>query len=164
MVFKFNLSLFAYAVSQLVVIVQGSSNASDPAIACYNTSLPDIPPSTDNRTIPWGSPSIIFDDGSTCCDSLDEVRAGIDEIAPQLLQLLGMRAAYVREATRFKATRDTVDVPARDAQVIQDAVDQAPNFKLPQTIAQAVFEAIINSSVPFEECVFDEFDQTEGEQ
>lgn len=90
---------------------------------------------------------------TTCCSSLDEVRAGIDVVDAQLLSLLAQRAAFVREATRFKSTHDTVDVPSRDQQVIDNAMANATAFHLPQTIAKAVFTAIINTSVPFELCV-----------
>lgn len=34
--------------------------------------------------------------------------------------------------------------------------------RLPETIARAVFEAVINASVPFEQCVFGEFDDDCG--
>jgi len=56
---------------------------------------------------------------------------------------------------------EDVDVPSRDAAVIQGAVDAANGTSppLPQVIARGVFEAIINSSVPFEECVFESFDR-----
>ena len=66
-----------------------------------------------------------------------------------------IRAAFVREATRFKSTHDTVDVPSRDQQVIDNAMANATAFHLPQTIAKAVCTAIIivNTGVPFELCV-----------
>lgn len=63
------------------------------------------------------------------------------------------RAALVREATRFKSTRDAVDVPARNAEVINRSVDGSVEVHLPQVIARAVLTAIINSSVAFELCV-----------
>lgn len=59
----------------------------------------------------------------------------------------------MREATRFKATHDTVDVPSRDRQVIEQAVESAPQYNLPQVIARGVYSAIINASVKFELCV-----------
>lgn len=54
---------------------------------------------------------------------------------------------------------EAVDVPARDQAVIQGAVDAANTTTppLPATIARAVFEAIINASVPFEQCIFGEY-------
>ncbi|TFK31873.1 chorismate mutase [Crucibulum laeve] len=131
----------------------GSTSTSDDfAAACYSEPLPLLPVSPDNRTIPWGIPSIVTGN-TTCCSSLDEVRAGIDAVDAQLLSLLSQRAAFVREATRFKATHDVVDVPSRDQQVNDGAVADAPAVNLPQTIARAVFSAIINASVPFELCI-----------
>ncbi|KUJ18199.1 uncharacterized protein LY89DRAFT_614785, partial [Mollisia scopiformis] len=132
-----------------------AANSSD---ACYATTLPPLPTSiaSGNRTIPWGSPALTLPNGTLCCGSLDQVRDGIDDVDTQLLQLLALRAGYVREATRFKATLDAVDVPSRDLEVIQDAVDAANSTTppLPATIAKSVFEAIINASVPFEQCIF----------
>lgn len=64
-----------------------------------------------------------------------------------------------REATRFKATLDTVDDPSRDAAVIAGAVAAANTTAspLPKTIARILFTAILNTSVPFEECVYEQF-------
>jgi len=52
-----------------------------------------------------------------------------------------------------------VDVPSRDEEVIQAAVNasSATKPRLPEIIAVGVFEAIINSSVPFEKCLFGEY-------
>ena len=161
-----------------------NSTTADFANACYNSTLPSTIPSTANRTIPWGNPSFKFSNGSICCSSLAQVRVGIDEIDEKLLTLLSQRlappssqsdvvfarylltddlvcsarAAYVREATRFKETYATVDNPTRDAQVVNEAVEEAPAMGLPQTIAAAVFETIINSSVLFEQCVVRKLD------
>ena len=63
------------------------------------------------------------------------------------------RAAFVREATRFKAMHNLVDDPARDSQVIDGAVANATSLHLPGAIAKAVFTEIINASVAFELCV-----------
>ncbi|KAH7920603.1 hypothetical protein BV22DRAFT_1097865 [Leucogyrophana mollusca] len=141
--------IFTFLCTYLQLVRASSESVEE----CYGKNLPCFPPSNENRTIPWGQPSIRQADGSTCCSSLDEVRAGIDSIDAQLLALLSQRAAYVREATRFKATLDSVDVPSRDQEVIQGAEANATRYNLPQTIAREVFEAIINSSVPFEYCV-----------
>ncbi|KAG2037919.1 chorismate mutase, partial [Suillus americanus] len=120
---------------------------------CYFVPLPSIPPSTANRTVPWGEPTIQYANGTTCCSSLDEIRENLDTIDAQLLQLLSTRASYVREATRFKATVADVNDPSRNHQVIQGAIDDAPSVHLPQIVAEIVYEGIINSSVLFEECI-----------
>ncbi|CAL3972882.1 unnamed protein product [Diplocarpon coronariae] len=130
---------------------------------CYNSPLPPLPSfaSTQNRTIPWGAPTFALPNGTLCCDSLSQIRAGIDDVDAQLLELLAMRAAYVREATRFKGTLATVDVPSRNTVVIEGAVNSSreTNPRLPETIARAVFETIINASVPFEKCIYGSFEE-----
>jgi hypothetical protein len=63
------------------------------------------------------------------------------------------RAAYVREATRFKSTRDAVNDPSRNEAVLQQAQQQAIHIGMPVTIARAAMEAILDSSVAFEECI-----------
>ncbi|KAG4435554.1 hypothetical protein IFR05_008965 [Cadophora sp. M221] len=141
-------------------IVLGASNTN--TSSCYGSPLPPLlaSASSENRTIPWGTPAFTLPNGTVCCNSLAQVRLGINEINAQLVELLAQRAAYVREATRFKATLDTVDVPARDAEVIEGAVNASRTTtpRLPETIARAVFETIIDASVSFEKCFFAEFD------
>ncbi|KAG2158709.1 chorismate mutase [Suillus bovinus] len=129
----------------------------DPSDKCYFNPLPSIPTSTANRTVPWGQPTIQFANGTTCCSSLNEIRVQLDTIDAQLVQLLSTRASYVREATRFKSTVSDVNDPSRNQQVIQGAVDAAPSVHLPQIVAEVVYEGIINSSVTFEECIFNTY-------
>lgn len=71
-------------------VFASNEKSTDFAQTCYGESLPDLPQSEDNRTVPWSTPSIV-NKTSTCCSSLDEVRAGIDTIDAQLLQLLSQR-------------------------------------------------------------------------
>lgn len=59
----------------------------------------------------------------------------------------------MREATRFKSTRASVNVPSRNREVVEQAEQQAIHIGMPVTIARAAFEAVLNSSVPFEQCV-----------
>ncbi|KAG0693013.1 hypothetical protein DFH29DRAFT_438397 [Suillus ampliporus] len=139
---------------QIIVLVVASS---DPSQKCYFAPLPSIPPSKDHRNIPWGKPTIQYTNGTTCCSSLDEIRDHLDIIDAQLLQLLSTRASYVREATRFKTTLADVNDPFRNKEVIQGAVHDAPSVHLPQIVAQKVYEGLINSSVLFEECIFNTY-------
>ncbi|CAI7605042.1 unnamed protein product [Penicillium glandicola] len=130
--------------------------------ACYGSNVISAP-SADHRPVPWGTPSVHFSslNGTltACCDSLDEIRSALDDIDNQILDLLNQRAAYVREATRFKPTRDSVNVPSRNEAVLKQAEEQAVHIGVPVTIARAAIGAILNSSVPFEECIFDSYDQ-----
>ena len=119
-----------------------------------------------------GNPNIV-NRSKMCCSSLDEARAGIDAIDAQLLSLLAQRCVFTHSLSlrvfltswnqlepllyaklrAFKSTHDTVGVPSRDRQVVDDAMANATAFHSPQKIAKAVFTAIINTSVPFELCL-----------
>jgi len=95
-----SLSLLALSAGLLTSGASSSTlytrNASNISLtACYGATLPSIPPSAVNRTVPWGSPSVHFSslNGtlSTCCESLDQVRDALDEIDSKLLDLLNQR-------------------------------------------------------------------------
>lgn len=53
------------------------------------------------------------------CASLAEVRAGIDAIDEQLVELLARRAMLVMDATRFKRDAAEAAAPARQRQVLE---------------------------------------------
>ncbi|OQE40116.1 hypothetical protein PENCOP_c006G03408 [Penicillium coprophilum] len=145
-------------VAFLALAVAGSiANAS--TNTCYGSNVISTP-SADHRPVPWGTPSVHFSSNgtpTTCCDSLDEIRTALDDIDNEILSLLNRRAAYVREATRFKSTRASVNVPSRNEAVLKQAEQQAVEIGVPVTIARAAMGAILNSSVPFEECIFDAY-------
>ncbi|CZT02859.1 uncharacterized protein RAG0_09853 [Rhynchosporium agropyri] len=152
----------------VLATVSGTETKDCNVSSCYASPLPPLSPLslTTSRPTPWGKPAFTLPNGTLCCDSLTQVRAGINAIDAQLVELLAQRAAFVREATRFKRTIDSIDVPARDREVIEGAVNASRKTepRLPETIARAVFEAIINASVPFEECVFGESEAGCGEE
>jgi isochorismate pyruvate lyase len=55
----------------------------------------------------------------TDCNSLEEVRAGIDHLDEQIVGLLGQRALYVRAAAAFKSSAADVAAPDRFAAMLQ---------------------------------------------
>jgi isochorismate pyruvate lyase len=55
------------------------------------------------------------------CNSLNEIRKGIDELDEQIVALLAKRAMFVKDAARFKANSFQVAAPARQAQVFAKA-------------------------------------------
>ncbi|KAJ5198929.1 Chorismate mutase [Penicillium cf. griseofulvum] len=148
----------------LPAIAGSAANANTNTDACYGSNV-ILEPSADHRPVPWGAPSVHYSlNGTliTCCDSLDEIRTALDDIDDEILDLLNRRAAYVREATRFKSTRASVNVPSRNAAVLKQAEQQAVHIGVPVTIALAAMGAILNSSVPFEQCIFDAYNQSHG--
>lgn len=49
-----------------------------------------------------------------------------------------------------------MNVPSRNEAVLKQAEQQAVHIGVPVTIARAAIGAILNSSVPFEECIVSE--------
>ena len=53
------------------------------------------------------------------CGSLDEVRAGMDEVDRQIIALITKRVGYVREAAKFKTSVENVAAPERVEAVLK---------------------------------------------
>lgn len=79
-----------------------TATKADFASQCYTSPLPPLTPSTENRTIPWGSPEFVLPNGTTCCTSLAQVRAGIDDVDAQLLSLLALRCVTYEASCPFQ--------------------------------------------------------------
>ncbi|CAE6537101.1 unnamed protein product [Rhizoctonia solani] len=124
---------------------------------CYNSPLPNIPPANDTRSIPWGTPGVELANGTTCCDSIEEVRARIADTDQQILQLLGERAGYVREAGRFKSNRSSVFNQAANDVVVQRALNASKADHIPETIAVEVYNKILETMLAFEYCSYDSY-------
>ncbi|EAS36626.3 uncharacterized protein CIMG_01980 [Coccidioides immitis RS] len=158
------LGLFIYLPLALLGCVAASPNGWDRVQACYAEELPPLRANPMAREIPWGTPSVHFSslNGtlSTCCESLDGVREALDEIDKQFLELLNRRMAYVQEATRFKHTRESVNVPARNKQIVERAKREAVRLGMPVSVAKAVYETVLKAGIRFEECIFDEYEES----
>lgn len=88
--------------------------------------------------------------GSGQCESLDEVRANIDRLDHQIVQLLSERSRYVQEAVRFKATAADVEAPKRVEQVIGKVRALAYEHGLQPHVAERVYRAMIGASIELE--------------
>jgi isochorismate pyruvate lyase len=53
------------------------------------------------------------------CRSLDEIRAGMDDIDRQIVALIATRVEYVREAAKFKTSLENVAAPERVEAVLK---------------------------------------------
>jgi isochorismate pyruvate lyase len=81
------------------------------------------------------------------CESLQEIRAGIDELDEQIVALLAHRAMFVKDAARFKANSFQVSAPARQAQVFEKARALATKSNLGFTGLEDVVEATYRTMV-----------------
>ncbi len=77
------------------------------------------------------------------CQSLDEVRACIDRLDGQIVQLLGERSQYVKQAAAFKKDTDAVKAPARVEAVIEKVRGLAIANELNPLVAEQVYRAMI---------------------
>jgi isochorismate pyruvate lyase len=81
------------------------------------------------------------------CNSLDEIRKGIDGLDEQIVALLAKRAMYVKDAARFKANSFQVSAPARQAQVFAKARILATKHNLGFSGLEDVVEATYRTMV-----------------
>ena len=84
-----------------------------------------------------------------------EVRAGVDATDRDLVALLRTRFGYMDAAARIKTRRDAVRDEGRKAQVIANATAAARAAGLPEGLAPALWELLVEASIAYE---FDAFD------
>jgi chorismate mutase len=84
------------------------------------------------------------------CKTIEEVRAAIDDIDARIVSLLAERRGYVLQAGRFKASPETVRVPAREAQVIANVKALAYRAGIEPDLVEALYRQMIDGFVRIE--------------
>ncbi|WP_310476785.1 chorismate mutase [Sandarakinorhabdus sp.] len=84
------------------------------------------------------------------CQTMLDVRAGVDALDQQLVALLARRFGYMDAAARIKPNRDHVRDEARKAQVIANASAAAAAAGLPPGLAENLWEALVEASIAHE--------------
>ncbi len=90
------------------------------------------------------------------CETMLEVRAGVDRTDRELVDLLSRRFGYMRAAARIKQDRGTVRDEARKAAVIGAAADRAAQAGLPREAIVDLWERLVEASIAYE---FTEWDR-----
>jgi isochorismate pyruvate lyase len=90
------------------------------------------------------------------CQTMAEVRAGVDAVDAQIVALLGQRFGYMRAAARIKADRSAVRDEDRKASVIAAAKRAAREAGVPEPLVAALWEMLVESSIAYEMAIFDE--------
>lgn len=93
--------------------------------------------------------------GPDACKTMADVRAGVDAVDADLIGLLAERFGYMRAAARIKTARDTVRDEARKRQVIENTVTEARARGLPEGLAAALWEQLVEASIAYELQQFD---------
>lgn len=87
---------------------------------------------------------------AAACETMAEVREGVDALDRELVALLARRFAYMDAAARIKPTRDAVRDEARKAQVIANAEAAASVAGLPPGLAESLWEMLVEASITHE--------------
>lgn len=93
------------------------------------------------------------------CNTMAEVRAGVDAVDRALVALLARRFGYMAAAARIKPRRDQVRDEDRKAQVIANARDGARERGIPEDAIAALWEQLVEASIAYE---LELFDRTRG--
>ena len=91
------------------------------------------------------------------CETMIEVREGVDALDRELVALLAKRFGYMRAAARIKPSRDAVRDEARKASVIAAAVADAEARGIPADVIGDIWERLVEGSIAYE---FGEWDRT----
>lgn len=84
------------------------------------------------------------------CADMTEVRAGVDDVDAQLVQLLARRFGYMDAAARIKQDREAVRDETRKAQVIANARKAALELRIPQDVIAEMWETLVEGSIAYE--------------
>ena len=93
------------------------------------------------------------------CETMLEVRAGVDETDRALVALLVRRFGYMDAAARIKTERGTVRDEARKAQVLDNVARAAEAAGLDGDRIRAVWNELVEQSIAHE---FDRWDRIRG--
>ena len=117
--------------------------------------------STSGSTLPTlnlkraGMSSTVYPVKPENCDTMTEVRAGVDAVDAQLVELLAVRFAYMDAAARIKTERSAVRDEARKKQVLTNVQTAAGKAGIPVEAIADVWERLVEASIAYE---FDKWD------
>lgn len=84
------------------------------------------------------------------CETMVDVRAGVDAIDRELVALLARRQRYMDAAARIKTDRSRVRDVARVEQVVANVKAEAVKAGLSEEIAETVWRSLIEASIQYE--------------
>lgn len=90
------------------------------------------------------------------CQSMAQVRAGVDAVDQDIVTLLGRRMRFMEAAARIKTDRGQVRDERRKAEVIAQAKVVAQRVGFPPHLAAQLYEVLVEASIAYELRCFDE--------
>ena len=91
------------------------------------------------------------------CETMAEVRAGVDAVDEQVVRLLARRFRFMDAAARIKPRRDQVRDEPRKAAVIGHVQAIARGLGVPPALVRELYERLVEASIEYE---LDRFDRT----
>ena len=89
------------------------------------------------------------------CESMIEVRDGVDRMDRALVALIAERSRYMQAAARIKPSRDVVRDEDRIEDVVSKVLKAADAAGLPAEIAEPVWRELVEQSIAYEFRVWD---------
>jgi isochorismate pyruvate lyase len=89
------------------------------------------------------------------CNSMSEVRAGVDAVDQQIVALLKRRFGYMDAAARIKPDRSAVRDEWRKADVLAKVDDTAAAHGIDRSLLARIYEDLVETSIAYELEVFD---------
>ncbi len=90
------------------------------------------------------------------CQTMAEVRAGIDALDVQIVEMLAIRFRFMTAAARIKQDRGAVRDEDRKAAVIANAKAAAVRAGVPPEVVGDLWEHLVEGSIAYE---FDRWDE-----
>ncbi|HEX8839731.1 MAG TPA: chorismate mutase [Sphingomicrobium sp.] len=84
------------------------------------------------------------------CQTMAEVRAGVDELDRRIVALLSTRFRFMDAAARIKPTRDKVRDEERKAAVLDHVRAEARAVGAPAEVIVTVYDALVEASIGYE--------------
>ena len=84
------------------------------------------------------------------CETMADVRAGVDQVDRELVALLVRRFGYMDAAARIKTERSAVRDEPRKAQVLDNVAREAESAGLDSQRIRAVWNELIEQSIAHE--------------
>ena len=89
------------------------------------------------------------------CNTMTEVRAGVDDVDRQVVALLKRRFGYMDAAARIKPDRSAVRDEWRKADVLAKVDESATALDVDRALVARLYEDLIETSIAHELEVFD---------
>lgn len=77
------------------------------------------------------------------CESIAEIREGIDIIDKQLIELIGNRFQYVKEIVKFKSNQTDIEAKPRYTEVLNVRRQWAIEQNLSPDVIESVYKTLI---------------------